>query len=224
MFYLDETSLQVSDARVISQLHDELSSLINLEEQLARIREVAKLQGVYRNLSVDHFEAQSIEVEGIKFTSRILKDKLETPQQLFPYVITLGSSFDHFSAEQNIWERYFLDTIANQIVSLAQESLIEYINQHHCIDHASRISPGSLKDWPLEEQKLLFDLLGREELQEHLGVLLTDNYLMKPTKSVSGIIFPTEEDFISCSLCPKENCPNRRANFDEQRAEKYEEP
>jgi hypothetical protein len=38
---------------------------------------------------------------------------------------------------------------------------------------------------------------------------------MVPTKSVSGIIFPTEADFQSCQLCERENCPNRRAPYDE---------
>ncbi len=37
---------------------------------------------------------------------------------------------------------------------------------------------------------------------------------MVPTKSVSGILFPAEESFASCQLCPRENCPNRRAPYD----------
>jgi hypothetical protein len=31
---------------------------------------------------------------------------------------------------------------------------------------------------------------------------------------VSGILFPTEETFASCQLCPREDCPNRRAPYD----------
>ncbi len=37
---------------------------------------------------------------------------------------------------------------------------------------------------------------------------------MLPTKSVSGILFPTEHDFASCQLCQRGDCPNRRARYD----------
>jgi len=37
---------------------------------------------------------------------------------------------------------------------------------------------------------------------------------MVPVKSVSGILFPTEESFASCQLCPREVCPGRRAPYD----------
>jgi hypothetical protein len=38
---------------------------------------------------------------------------------------------------------------------------------------------------------------------------------MIPTKSVSGIIFQTDDTFESCMLCQKDNCPNRRAPYNE---------
>jgi hypothetical protein len=45
-------------------------------------------------------------------------------------------------------------------------------------------------------------------------VTLTDSFLMVPTKSVSGIVFPTEVSFESCRLCPRSDCPGRRAKYD----------
>jgi hypothetical protein len=47
-----------------------------------------------------------------------------------------------------------------------------------------------------------------------VGVRLTDSCLMMPTKSVSGIRFPTETSFESCQLCPRDDCPGRRAPYD----------
>jgi hypothetical protein len=38
---------------------------------------------------------------------------------------------------------------------------------------------------------------------------------MVPTKSVSGILFPTEDGYANCQLCPRQACPNRRAPYDE---------
>jgi hypothetical protein len=76
----------------------------------------------------------------------------------------------------------------------------------------SRMSPGSLADWPIQEQRPLFKILGNTE--KMIGVHLTESLLMVPTKSVSGIRFPTEESFESCQLCPREECPNRRAPYE----------
>ena len=49
---------------------------------------------------------------------------------------------------------------------------------------------------------------------ERLGVRLTDSLLMIPSKSVSGIRFPTEQTFASCQLCPRAGCPSRQAPYD----------
>jgi predicted transcriptional regulator len=46
-------------------------------------------------------------------------------------------------------------------------------------------------------------------------VRLTESFLMLPTKTVSGIFFPTEATFESCQLCPREECPNRRAPYEQ---------
>jgi hypothetical protein len=48
-----------------------------------------------------------------------------------------------------------------------------------------------------------------------IGVWLSDSLLMVPAKSVSGVRFPTEESFESCQLCSRENCPGRRASYDD---------
>jgi hypothetical protein len=37
---------------------------------------------------------------------------------------------------------------------------------------------------------------------------------MVPNKSVSGLLYPSEDGFQSCQLCHREGCPNRRAPFD----------
>ncbi len=47
-----------------------------------------------------------------------------------------------------------------------------------------------------------------------IGVELTPSFLMVPNKSVSGLRFPTEENWASCMLCPRPDCPNRRAPHD----------
>jgi hypothetical protein len=76
------------------------------------------------------------------------------------------------------------------------------------------MSPGSLEDWPISEQPKLFSLFG--DTERSVGVKLTDSLLMIPRKSISGILFPSEEGFVSCRLCPRENCPSRKALYDRE--------
>jgi hypothetical protein len=78
------------------------------------------------------------------------------------------------------------------------------------------MAPGSLEDWPIEEQKPLFLILG--DVETSIGVRITEHLLMVPTKSISGIYFPTEIPFVSCSLCPRKRCGARKADFDEKLA------
>jgi predicted transcriptional regulator len=78
------------------------------------------------------------------------------------------------------------------------------------------MAPGSLEDWPIEEQKPLFVILG--DVETSIGVRLTENLVMVPTKSISGIYFPTEISFYSCQLCPRKDCISRKAAFDQKLA------
>jgi hypothetical protein len=82
------------------------------------------------------------------------------------------------------------------------------------------MNPGSLTDWPLKEQRVLFDMLGDPEAA--IGVELMQTYLMRPAKTVSGLLFTTQDSHVNCRLCPREICPNRRAEYDpELYATKY---
>jgi len=71
---------------------------------------------------------------------------------------------------------------------------------------------GDVDLWPIQQQKELFALLG--DIPGQIGVELTDTCLMIPNKTVSGIQFPTEQDFRSCQVCRRSVCPNRAAAFD----------
>jgi hypothetical protein len=81
--------------------------------------------------------------------------------------------------------------------------------------HVAAMHPGSgdADVWPIEQQVELFSILG--DVEALIGVKLTDSMLMIPTMSVSGVIFPTETEFETCQVCHREDCPRRKAPFDE---------
>ncbi|MCJ7604994.1 MAG: hypothetical protein MUO19_03050 [Dehalococcoidales bacterium] len=73
-----------------------------------------------------------------------------------------------------------------------------------------RFSPGYC-DWDVSQQGTLFQSLGDYKA----GIELTDNMLMTPRKSVSGIIGigrPNRgiADYNPCITCKKKDCPGRR--------------
>ena len=92
----------------------------------------------------------------------------------------------------------------------------ELLDRKYKLGKTATISPGSgdVTVWPIEQQRELFALF--VDVENLVGVRLTESFLMTPNKSVSGIRFPTEIDFQSCQLCHRENCPGRRAPFDKK--------
>lgn len=107
---------------------------------------------------------------------------------------------------------YWVEAIKEAALACAFQALGADLNVRCRPGKLSRMSPGSLEDWPIQEQRPLFQLFGLYAQQ--IGVCLTESLLMLPTKTISGIYFPNEVGFESCQLCPREGCPGRRAEYD----------
>jgi hypothetical protein len=145
---------------------------------------------------------------------------LEKVGRVFPYVITIGTGLEQKAdASKDLLEKYYLDQIGNIALSKARKHLENYLCSKFALDGLSYMSPGSLVDWPIEEQQPLFSIL--KGVEASVGVRLTESLLMIPRKSVSGIYFPTEVTFYSCQLCPRQQCEGRKARFDENLAKEY---
>lgn len=119
----------------------------------------------------------------------------------------------------DILKKYYLDIIGTLALTSARKHLESQLQSKYALGKMSFMSPGSLADWPLEEQLPLFELL--ENVEKAIGVKLTDSLLMLPAKSVSGIYFPAEINFFSCQLCPRKDCMGRKAAYSEKLAEEY---
>ncbi len=154
-----------------------------------------------------------VEIEGRRFTSQVLRVNLEPAHRVFPYLATCGSELQEWAEGiTDMLLRFWAEAIKEAALYCAIRALEEDIELRYRPGKTATMSPGSLKDWPIQQQRVLFDLFGGEK--DRIGVRLTDSLLMIPTKSVSGIRFPTEVNFESCQLCPRENCPGRRAPYD----------
>ncbi|MFW6056511.1 MAG: vitamin B12 dependent-methionine synthase activation domain-containing protein [Chloroflexota bacterium] len=210
-----EDVLQTMRARKITP---GLTKLV--EELAARAREVARPKAMYTTAYVDIVSEQTVSLDGQQFNSRVLRQLLESIGRVFPFVATCGTEMDELDVSpSDLMASYCLDSIKMLAVQAARRRAQRHIMETYSVGKLSRMAPGSLEDWPLQEQRPLFELLG--DVESSIGVRLTDKLLMIPVKSVSGIFFPTEVRFESCQLCRREVCQGRRSPYDPGLAARY---
>jgi hypothetical protein len=183
---------------------------------LQAAREVARPKLLIAEAFVDAKGEDTVTIEGTTFTSRMLRKNLDTVGRVFPFVATCGHEMDEvsLSADEFLAE-FWWDEIKATVLNCASASLRDRLKQRYLLETTSGMHPGSgdVDVWPIEQQEQLFGLFG--DVQGLIGVELTPSFLMVPNKSLSGIRFPTEQDFRSCQVCRREKCPNRAAEFDE---------
>lgn len=185
----------------------------NVDKMIEQALKIGVPKIAYKLAYVDSKGEDHVVIEGIKFTSRILRVNLEETFKVVPYVITCGVELEKWAETlDDMFSKFCADGIMEGILRAARHSYFPKIDEEFSLGHAVNMNPGSLQDWPIKEQKPLFQLLGNVE--EMIGVKLHDSYLMSPVKSVSGFRFPKEGDYENCQLCPRESCPGRKAPYD----------
>jgi len=155
----------------------------------------------------------TVEIGPVVFESPLLARNLDGANKAFPFIITIGAELERAAAALgDLLRQYYLEEIANLALEQAADRLARLLEARFGVAGLSSLSPGSLADWPITEQPKLFSLFG--DTERLIGVRLTDSLLMVPRKSISGILFPSEEGFVACQLCDRENCQGRKAPYD----------
>ena len=218
---LDKIIVSISLDELRKRLHmekdcdiGEIQPLIDVAVQLIEPR------ALYDVCYIEEKFEDGVIVTGRRLKSRVLRKNLDQVERVFPFVITLGPKLGQKqAASTDLLENYYLDTIGNIALTSARKQLERHLKSQFALEKISSMAPGSLADWPIEEQAPLFKLLG--DVDATIGVTLTDSLLMLPAKSISGIYFPTEVSFFSCQLCPRQRCESRKAKYDPGLAEQY---
>ena len=177
-------------------------------------------KGVYKVCYIDAKLEDAIVIDGIHLKSRVLRKNLNNIERVFPYVVTIGNRLEGKARACNdLLKKYYLDTIGNVALTTARKYLKDELRSRYALDGISYMSPGSLQDWAIEEQRSLFSILG--DVESSIGVRLNEALVMIPNKSLSGIYFPTKIPFYSCQLCPKKDCSARKAPYDKKLAREF---
>jgi len=201
------------------KLDERRSQTLGVEDIFKTAAALIRPQAIFGTAYVRKRSLDQIEIDGIEFRSRVLAKNLEHIERVFPYVLTIGDSLENKSRSSgNIITKLVLETVGDLALGSGLEHVQRHISDHYRLDTTSHMGPGQL-DWPIEQQRELFSLIGH--VKDTIGVALTESSMMVPRKSISGIIFPTEETFVTCQLCQRNKCPSRKAAFDRAVSEKY---
>jgi hypothetical protein len=218
---LDNLPVEVNLKEVRTILHlDRNRDLQSLQRLIDTATPLIKPKAAFKLCYIEKKLKDAVIVAGLRLKSKVLRKNLDSVERLFPYVVTIGATLEKAIRRiHNPLEKYYLDAIGNVALTAARKNLHEHLCTKFALGKISFMSPGSLPDWPLEAQNQLFQLLA--DVEDVIGVHLTQSLLMIPTKSVSGIYFQTEVSFLNCQLCQRGNCPGRKARYDEKRAREY---
>ena len=218
---LDNIQININFDLVRKRLHLKRDSDLKAVQDIVHIAQpLVEPKVLYKVSYIEEKLDDGVVIEGLRLTSKVLRKNLDAVERVFPFVITIGNKFgEKLDASNDLLEKFYLDTIGNVALNQVRLALKDHLKQKYAIEKTAFMAPGSLPDWPIEQQKPLFKLLG--DVPASIGVQLNDSLLMLPAKSVSGIYFPTETSFFSCQLCPREHCESRKAKFSEEKAKEF---
>jgi hypothetical protein len=179
----------------------------------AEAEAIGRPKACLRALEVRERTADEVVLEDTSFHSRVLAVNVGEAKQVYVYVATCGRELAEWAQQKDdLLERFWAECLCEATLPPVLRAIESRLATEFEVRHSLRMSPGSLADWPLREQRPLFKVLG--DAPQRIGVELTPGLMMTPAKSTSGWIMPSEATFESCMLCTREDCPNRRAPHD----------
>lgn len=178
-----------------------------VEDALPAINRFGEPKAVIRWANVDSVDGDVTTIEGVSFHSRVVADKLRGIPRVFLSVVTAGDNLD---ACDDLKGDPFLDIFEGALFQLGMMYVTQFMQERFGFDGSSRLNPGSLPDWPIENNFALFDMIGG---LDEIGVTLNARGYIRPWNSASQIHFPGN-GYENCSLCKKYDCIRRRAPFD----------
>lgn len=217
MHIIAQVPVQIDEDQLFRRLRidpaDEMAD--DIRRLAASAGQAARPKALYDEVFIETRGDDYVEARGVRFTSRVLRVNLDKVERFFPFVATCGAELDGLGLPpDDVFGAFVVDSVKEMALAAAIRALAQEIERRFGISKRATMHPGSgdVGVWPIEQQRELFRLLGG--VREAIGVTLTDSCLMLPNKTVSGVLYPSEVDFITCALCHRADCPNRRTPFD----------
>ena len=190
-----EIPFLVDAAALIEQAHLEHGS-VDAQELLLLVElamKVGRPKAVYAESFVASRDGDIVVVDGISFTSRTLSRNLASSERVFPLVTTCGHEMDEASpAGGDMLKEFWWELIKASLLGAANKYLDDHLQRAFRLGKTAILRPGSGDPpaWPIDQQQGLFALLG--DVEQAIGVRLTDSFIMVPNKTTSGMLFPAQ--------------------------------
>jgi hypothetical protein len=182
------------------------------QDLIREARTLARPKAAFKVCRVEESVPEpEIYLDGVMFTGELLRDNLAGLKWAYAYVATEGPEMSEWTESLSNSMKLLSWPIRYAALKLAEKELIKLIKSTFGLKQISSMNPGSLKLWPIEQQKPLFTLLG--PLPETIGITLMTSMWMSPDLAASGIFFTSESEFCNCQLCPLEICEHRKTAY-----------
>jgi len=173
----------------------------------------------YRSMKVDHVTHNTVVLEdGTVLNSEKLALVFSSCPTVIFFAATIGVNIgyavDDLSAQGEYRRAYVLDTLGSEAIELVVDEFQKRMHKRYRPEGTVtlRFSPGYC-DWPLEEQRMLFDIIDTKRID----LSLLDSCIMHPRKSISGVfgihspaMSASKHPVNPCRTCTIKNCPERR--------------
>lgn len=210
--------IDVSSIRENLEAEGESIPVASLERLAEEAKAVGRPKFLIHPEPVSEVGEDTVRLGDHTFTSRAMAFHFSGLKRVFPYLVTAGTEMADWVDSLPEPEKSYGDRMAEAGLGAALSAVEGEIRDRFGIESFARINPGSLVDWALEEQRILFSLL--EDGGDRIGVTLAKSLLMFPLKSGSGIVFKDDTGFTTCRLCQVSGCRLRRAPFESGRYER----
>lgn len=159
-----------------------------------------------------HQAEKSFQVEGVTFNIKpIIYRQIKQAEEVALFICTAGPAIGELSHASmkggDLLKGYVYDVIGSEVVEAATDRMQEQLRLKMAVTGSgisNRFSPGYC-GWDVAEQHKLFGFFK----DNYCGITLTQSALMKPVKSVSGIIgIGSNVRFApyKCKICQDKNC------------------
>lgn len=210
--------LSIEEALTVGGLGRIAEKLHNLGSLLEECEGLIRPAAMYTYIKIEKvLDAGILLEDGRLLSSPRLAEELKCASELAPYIVTIGPDLEQrVSAigKSQLLDSWVLDNLGTYALRTATRYVEKKINAEKGWN-ISKFNPGSTPSWGLEQQEVIFSIFSREKVQESLGVVLSDKFVMKPRKTVSGIMGQAVSSYHNCQECPK-MCEYRQKPFKAQ--------
>lgn len=150
-------------------------------------------------------------------SGKLVSSYIKGTSDIYVFLVTIGPAVEEEASRLmktgESLSGYLLDGVGSLAVESLAENLEDRLRKEYKIKGKSvsmRLSPGYC-DWPVEEQTKLDAILDFSKI----GVRLTENCMMIPRKSISGLLGIGPAGLFSkaksqCNICNMKGCDYRR--------------